>query len=199
MFVAMASPNAAHYSDLDPLKAYNFITTIGLWGTLMARLAIDRSRASRFVWRLIFATTTILALAGLFFVLGLPIDSRGASIYLRNIGLPVLLFQICLLVSSRHALAMRETAALLLALMVACGYFELLAIRSWLDLTNGWTYWDLASAARRQTVEFDREARASGMVIGDIVDFLSSSLFNTNLLNDLHIRVLRRPRPNFHP
>jgi hypothetical protein len=199
MFVAMASPLAAQYSDLDPLKAYNFITTIGLWGTLMARLAIDRSRASRFVWRMILATTAILALAGVFFVLGLPIDSRGASIYLRNIGLPVLLFQICLLVASRYALAMRETAALLLALMVACGYFELLAIRSWLDLTNGWTYWDLASAARRQTVEFDREARASGMVIGDIVDFLSSSLFNTNLLNDLHIRVVRLQGPNFHP
>jgi hypothetical protein len=199
MFVAMASVNAKEYSDLDPLKAYNFITTIGFWATLAARLALDRSRASPFLWRLIAATMAILALAGLFFVLGLPIDSRGASIYLRNIGLPVLLFQIGLLVSARHELMMRETAALLLGLMVACGYFELFAIHSWLDLTNGWTYWDMASAARRQTVEFDREARASGMVIGDIVDFLSSSLFNTNLLNDWQIRVVRLQGPNFHP
>ena len=199
MFVAMSSPHAVEYADLDPLKAYNFITTLGLWTTLTARLAIDRGRASPFVWRMILATMAILALAGIFFVLGLPIDSRGTSIYLRNIGLPVLLFQICLLVSSRYELAMRETAALLLALMLACGYCELLAIRSWLDLTNGWTYWDLASAARRQTVEFDRDARASGMVIGDTIDLLSSGLFNTNLLNDLHIKVVRLQGPNFHP
>jgi len=37
------------------------------------------------------------------------------------------------------------------------------------------------------------------MVIGDIVDFLSSSLFNTNLLNDWQIRVVRLQGPNFHP
>jgi hypothetical protein len=199
MFVAMASPSAAQYADLDPMKAYNFITTIGLWLTTMGRLAIERDRASRFVRRMIVATTAILALAGIFFVLGLPIDSRGASIYLRNIGLPILLFQTCLVVSSRCPLAMRETAALLLALMVACGYFELLAIRSWLDFTHGWTYWDLASAGRRQTLEFDREARASGMVIGDTIDLMSSSLFNTNLLGDLHIKVVRLQGPNFHP
>jgi hypothetical protein len=199
MFVAMASPYAAQYSDLDALKAYNFITTIGLWTTLTARLALDRGRASPFVWRMILASAAILALAGLFFILGLPIDSRGASIYLRNIGLPILLFQICLLVSSRYELAMRETAALMLGLMVACGYFELLAIRHWLDITNGWTYWDLASAARRQTVEFDREARTSGMVVGDTIDLLSTSLFNTSLLNDWHIRVVRLQGPNFHP
>ena len=199
MFVAMASPYAAQYSDLDPLKAYNFITTVGLWLTIMGRLAIGRDGASRFVWRMIFATTVILALAGIFFVMGLPIDSRGSTIYLRNIGLPILLFQICLLVASRRQLAMRETAALLLALMVACGYFELLAIRGWLDFTNGWTYWDLASAARRQSVEFDHDARVSGIVVGDTIDLMSASLFNTSLLGDLHIRVIRLQGPNFHP
>ena len=138
MFVAMTSPYTTQFTDLDPAKAYNFITTVGLWLTMMMRLVLGIDRVSPFVRRMILATTGILGLAAIFFLLGLPIDFRGSTIYMRNIGLPVLLFQACLLVASRHELAMRETATLLLALMVACGYVELLAIRSWLDFTNGW-------------------------------------------------------------
>lgn len=198
MFVAMTSPSVAQFSDLDAPKAYNFITTIGFWLTLAARLALGRIEVSPFVWRMILASGGILALAGIFFLLGLPLDSRGSTIYMRNIGLPVLLFQICLIVASRWELAMRQTAALLLALMVACGYFELLAIRSWLDFTNGWTYWDLAFAARRQSLDFDREARATGIVISNTLDLLTTSLFNTSLLSNLDIKVIRLQGPNFH-
>jgi hypothetical protein len=198
MFVAMSSRYAAQYADLDAPKAYNFVTTIGFWATLMARLALGRFRVSPFVWRMLLASGAILCLAGIFFLLGLPIDSRGSTIYMRNIGLPALLFQICVLVASRCELAMRQTAALLLALMVACGYCELLAIRGWLDFTNGWTYWDLAFAARRQSLDLEREARASGIVIGDTIDLLTTSLFNTSLLSNLDIRVVRLQGPNFH-
>jgi hypothetical protein len=197
-FVAMSSRYAAQFSDLDAPKAYNFITTIGFWLTLATRLVLGRIRVSPFVWRMILASAGILALAGIFFLLGLPIDSRGATIYMRNIGLPVLLFQICLLVASRCELAMRETAALLLALMVACGYFELLATRIWLDLTNGWTYWDLAFVARRQSLDFDRDARVSGLVVSNTLDLLTTSLFNTNLLSSWDIKVVRLQGPNFH-
>ncbi|MGA2794067.1 MAG: hypothetical protein ABSE69_11115 [Roseiarcus sp.] len=199
MFVAMASPYAAQYSDLDAMKAYDFVTTVGLWTTMAAGLLIGRDRVSPFVRRLLWATTAVLALAGAFFVLGLPLDARGSTIYLRNIGLPVLMFQICLLVASRRELAMRETAALLLALMVACGYFELLAISSWLDFTNGWTYWDLASTATRQSPDFAKDARSSGVVIGGTIDLLTTGLFNTSLLSDLQVRVVRLQGPNFHP
>jgi len=59
MFVAMASPYVAQYSDLDPMKAYNFITTVGFWLTLMARLALGLDRASPFLWRLVLATTAV--------------------------------------------------------------------------------------------------------------------------------------------
>jgi hypothetical protein len=199
MFVAMASPYVAQYSDLDPMKAYNFITTVGFWLTLMARLALGLDRASPFLWRLVLATTAVLALAGIFFVLGLSLDSRGATIYMRNIGLPVMLFQICLLVASRRALAMRETSAFLLAVLLACGYLELFATRTWLDFTNGWTYWDLASTANRQSVDFAKDARTSGVVITDTIQFLTTNLFNTALLSDLPLRVVRLQGPNFHP
>lgn len=198
-FIAMASPYATQYSDLDALKAYDFVTTAGLWATIMARLAVGRDRPSWFVRRMIVVTAAGLALAGVYFVLGLPIDSRGAAIYLRNIGLPILLFQICLLVASRRELPMRGIAALLLGMLVVCGYFELIAPRLWLDLTNGWTYWDLASAAQRQSVEFERDARASGAVVGDTLDLFATKLFNTDLLDDLHLSVVRLQGPNFHP
>lgn len=198
-FVAMASSYATQYSDLDAMKAYNFITTVGLWLAVMARLALGRDRASPFVWRMVLASAAILALAGVFFLLGLGVDSRGSTIYMRNIGLPVLLFQTCLVVASRHELAMRQTVALLLGLMIACGYVELLAIHAWLDFTNGWTYWDLASAISRRGANFDRDARASGIVAGDAIDFMTTTLFNTNLLGDLNVRVVRLQGPNFHP
>ena len=199
MFVAMASPYAAQISDLDAARAYNFVTAVGFWLTVMARLVLGLDQVSPFVLRMILATSCILGLAGIFFVLGLSIDFRGSTIYMRNIGLPVLLFQICLLVASRRQLAMRQTAGLLLALMVACGYVELLAIRNWLDFTNGRTYWELASTAMRQGPTFDANARATGIVVGDTIDFLTTDLFNSSLLGDLHIRVVRLQGPNFHP
>ena len=199
LFVALASPYAAQYSDLDALKAYDFATTVGFWLTLTGRLALGRDRMSPFVRRMVGATSVILALAGLFFLLGLAVDARGATIYLRNIALPVLMFQICLLVAARCRLPMPEAVALLLALMVGCGYFELLAVRSWLDLTHGWTYWDLATASQRQTLQFDRDARASGVVVSDAIDLFTTTLFNTDLLSGLNLSVVRLQGPNFHP
>jgi hypothetical protein len=198
-FVAMASSRVALFSDLDSMKAYDFLTTIGVWATIAGRVILGGVRLSPFVWRMVLASTGILVLAGVYFVAGLPIDARGATIYMRNLSLPALLFQVCLVVASRNAMAMRSTATLLLALMTICGYVELLAIERWLDVTNGWNYWDLASLAKRDARQFEQQARDTGEVITGTIDFLTSNLFNTNLLSDLDLRVVRLQGPNFHP
>src|SRR5579883_439600 len=199
MFVAMASSHATQFSDLDAMKVYDFVTTIGVWTAIAGRILIGKAEISPFLWRMILASTAILVLAGLYFVAGLPIDSRGAIIYMRNIGLPALLFQICLFVASRNPLAMRSAATLLLALLAICGYFELLDLDRWLDVTNGWHYWDLASLPNRDARQFERQARETGQVLTGTVDLLTGSLFNTDLLSGLDLQVVRLQGPNFHP
>jgi hypothetical protein len=199
MFVAMASPQVTVFSDLDPMKAYNFISTVAIWLTLAIRLALGRLRLSPFVWRLLMASSGVLALAGVFFIAGLAIDARGAAIYMRNLGLPILLFQVCLVIACRTPLTMREAVSALLAALVFCGYFELFALDWWLTLTNGWTYWTLASVVSHDPHEAERVARETGQVAVGVTDFLMSSLFNTNLLGDLKIMVVRLQGPNFHP
>ena len=79
MFVAMASTQAAEFTDLEPMKAYNFISTVAIWLTLAARLALGSIRLSPFAWRLLLASTGVLALAGIFFVAGLAVNPRGAE------------------------------------------------------------------------------------------------------------------------
>jgi hypothetical protein len=199
MFVAMASSYAMQFSDLDSMKAYNFVTTVGIWLTMAARIVAGRVALSSYVWRMLLATSAILALAGLYFLAGLAINARGSTIYLRNIGLPVLLFQIGIVVTSRHRLAMRETATFVLCLLTLCGYFELLAPETWLDFTNGWNYWDLGSLSVRDSRQFETAARETGLVAAGILDFLKSDFFNTNLLSDLDLRLVRLQGPNFHP
>jgi hypothetical protein len=199
MFVAMASPQVAAFSDLDPMKAYNFISTVAVWLTLSARLAVGRIRLSPFVWRLLLASTGVLALAGVFFLAGLAVNPRGAAIYMRDLGLPILLFQICLVIACRTPLSMLEAVGALLAALIVCGYSELFAIDWWLTLTNGWTYWNLASLTTHDPHEAERLARETGFVAVGVKDFLTSSLFNTNLLGNLDIRVVRLQGPNFHP
>jgi hypothetical protein len=198
-FVAMASSHVTQYSDLDAIKVYDFLTAIGVWTAMAARVLLGQARVSPFLWRMILASTGILVLAGLYFIAGLPIDARSAAVYMRNIGLPALLFQICLFVSSRNPLAMRSTASLLLMILAICGYFELLDMQHWLTLTGGWRYWDLATAANRDARVFDRLARETGQVMTGTVDFLTVTLFNSNLLTGLDIRVPRLQGPNFHP
>ncbi len=199
MFVAMASSRATQFSELDAMKVYDFLTTIGVWAAVASRVLFGYASVSPFLWRMILASTGILVLAGVYFIAGLPIDSRGAMIYMRNIGLPALLFQICLFVASRNPLAMRSIIGLLLALLTICGYFELLDLQRWLDLTNGWHYWDLASLTMRDARLFERQARETGLVITGTVDFLTGTLFNTNLLSGLGLQVVRLQGPNFHP
>jgi hypothetical protein len=198
-FVAMASSAVVEYSDLDSMKAYNFVTTIGVWLTLVARLLFERGPVSPFVRRMMIGSSIVIAIAGVYFVIGLAIDTRGAIIYMRNLCLPMILFQIGLIVAARHGAPTLSTIVVVLTMVLVCGYVELLWLEGWLDFTNGWTYWDLASAARRQTAESVRDARETGIVAATVVDLLTTNFLNSTLVSDLALRVVRLQGPNFHP
>jgi hypothetical protein len=198
MFVAMSSTQVAQYSDLDSIKAYNFIATATIWIILCARFLLNLRSASNFLIRMFFMTSVIGAIVGVFFVCGLTVDFRGSVIYMRNLILPVMLFQICLFVSSRNEIRLVPAMALVLGILLACGYLELLFVERWLDLINGWTYWDLASTARRAAPGFEQSARETGIVATSVLDLLTTRFLNTDLFG-LDLRVVRLQGPNLHP
>lgn len=198
-FVAMASVYARDSTDLEAMKIYSFLTSIGIWVVIAVRFVLTRHAASPFARRLMIVTTGILGLVGLYFLAGLPIDSRGATIYMRNVGLPILLFQVCFVVTSRHEFALGATVSSILVLLVACGYLEFFSLNSWLDLTHGWTYWAIAAKTQLIGPGAVRHAQESGFVVTGVADLLRSSFLNTNLLAGLDLTVVRLQGPNFHP
>ncbi|WP_165361200.1 hypothetical protein [Lichenibacterium ramalinae] len=197
-FVSYASAYVADVRSLDPMKSYNFVTTVGVWIVLAVRFVHLFGTTSPFVRRLTLWSAVALAVAVCYYVPGLLYDARGATIYLRNIVLPLMLFQICVNVGSRHPFHLDTVVVLILTTLLACGYFELFFIERWLDLTHGWSYLDLGFADRRASPMTVREAKETGAVVGTALDLLKTNLLNSNLLGDLGT-VTRIQGPNFHP
>ncbi len=198
VFVSIASVNYADIHDLDPMKSYNFVTTVVMWLVVMAGF-LNRWRSfSSFTRRMIFASCALLAVYGVYFLAGLPINPRSAVVYLRNIGTPILLFQMFLVVAARHELALPRIVAVLLGLMIGAGYVEFLAHDLWLDLTNGWHYLALSYADNASSLKTLDEANRSGVVPVNLVDYGRTDLFNSPLFAALHLTVLRLEGPNLH-
>ncbi len=198
VFVSIASVNYTDIHDLDPIKSYNFVTTVVIWLVVMARF-LNRWRSfSPFTRRMIFTSCGLLAIYGVYFLVGVLINPRSAVVYMRNIATPILLFQMFLVVSARHELALPRIVAILLGLMIGAGYFEFLAHDLWLDLTNGWHYLTLSYADNASSVKTLQEAERSGVVPVNLVDYGRTDLFNSPLFAALHVTVLRLEGPNLH-
>ena len=198
VFVAYASAYVADQRSLDPMKSYNFVTTVGIWFVVMVRFVHLYGRTSPFVRRLTLAAAAALAVTVCYYIPGLLFDARGATIYLRNIALPLILFQICVNVGSRHVFHLDAVVVIVLSILLASGYFELFFIERWLDLTHGWAYLDLGFADRRASPMTVRDAKETGAVIGTTLDLLKTNLFNSGLFSDLGA-ITRIQGPNFHP
>lgn len=197
-FVAYASAYVLDNASLDPMKSFNFVTTVGVWLAMAIRFVLTYRTASPFVRRLVVASCAVLAITGCYYVPGLFFDARGATIYLRNIALPLMLFQICLCVGSRHRFNLGTAAVILLGVLLTCGYFELFFVERWFDLTHGWSYIDLGYADRRANPLTVREARETGAVVGTTLDILKTNFLNTGVFGDLGT-ITRIQGPNFHP
>ena len=198
-FVAYASAYVAEAASLDAMKSYNFVTTVGIWAVLALRFVHRYRDTSPFVRRLTVFSGLALLVTGCYYVPGLAFDARGATIYLRNIALPLMLFQIAVNVGSRHRFDLGTAVALLLGGILACGYAELFFTERWLDLTHGWDYLDLGFAPSRQNPTYLRDLKQTGSVIGNPIDIMRTQFLNTGFLGDLGITVVRLQGPNFHP
>ena len=198
VFVSIASVNYTDIHDLDPIKSYNFVTTVVMWLVVMAGFLNERRSFSPFARRMIFASCAVLAIYGVYFLVGVLINPRSAVVYMRNIGTPILLFQMFLIVAARHELALPRIVTVLLGLMIGAGYVEALAHDLWLDLTNGWHYLALSYADNASSLKTLEEANRSGVVPVNLVDYGRTDLFNSPLFAALHVTVLRLEGPNLH-
>lgn len=198
IFAALVSPQFSEYSEIEILKSYSFVTTVACYLSVAYGFLTATATFSTFIQRLIYASMAVLLVVGVYFVLGLAINPRNATVYFRNIGLPIIFFQIFLVVSAKHRLPMPQIALVLLSLVMVCSYFELFWIEGWLSLTNGWTYLNLFTAKRLTNLDEIRVAKESGAVIANVLDYSRATLLNTTLTQDLGLYVQRLIGPNFN-
>lgn len=199
VFVSLTSPLFSDPADLEPLKSYSFITAIVIWLTIASSYLTQQERQSPFVRRLIFGSLIVLFIVGVYFLAGLAINPRNAAVYVRNIGQPILFFQMFLIVASRHELALPTIVSILLVAVSICGYLEVFAIDFWFYITNGQRALELAYANRLTSVTEIKAAQDSGVVITSLFDYMTTDFLNLNVLQSLNIRFKRLQGPHLHP
>lgn len=197
-FAALLSWHVEEYADIEVIKSYSFLTTVICWLYLAVAFAQAPSAYSPFIRKLIYASIALLGVVGVYFVLGLAVNPRNATVYLRNIGLPIFLFQIFLLIGAKHRINLPSMLAIILVAVGICGYIELFALDGWLTMTNGWRYLTLFSAKRLVNLDEIRRAAQEGRVVTNVLDYTKSELFNTSLTRSLDLHVQRLQGPGFN-
>lgn len=199
VFVSIFSPLfVSDPSQLEFVKGYNFLTCVLLWLVSFVTYMARRRRHTPEVQRWMRASTWVLVAIGVYVAVGLLQDPKAAAIYLRNIVLPYLLFQIALLTASSYRLRLTPLLVTIAVMFIGCGLFEFAFRETWLALTNGWTYWSLDGLKTMEAGVWERQMRSSGLVFVDLLDRFKVSFFNTPLLEPLGLTttVLRIFGPN---
>jgi hypothetical protein len=196
LFVSIFSP-IIEISQLEIIKGYNFLVCAVMWATATTVFLFRYSLAAPAVKRFMMYGFAVFAVIGGYYLIGLTQDALAATIYLRNIVLPLFLFQLSLLTAS--VFKTRATPAIIAigAVAILCGYFELIFRDAWLDVTNGHAYWQFDEIKATESGQWERQMRATGDVLVSLQDRFKFSLFNTPLLEGLGLsEVLRVFGPN---
>lgn len=200
LFVSILSSYLSGPSELEFVKGYNFLLCSVMWlGTLALYLLRQRNRSAevnRIMWWGIFTLATVM----LYFVIGFVQNPLAASIYLRNIVLPVFLFQLALLTTSTFEVRITPFLAAIGIALLFCGYLEFLFRDFWLAVTNGYTFWHFDELKATHSGVWEAEMRATGNVPVELKDRFRFSFLNTPLLEDLGLsNILRIFGPNMSP
>ena len=198
-FISLASTRVHSAAELIPMKSYDFLIAVCVWLVIAAPFFFQRRVNSPLVRNLFYLGCLILLVATVYFLLGLRYNARNSVIYMRNVSTPVMLFQICLLCSCRHAIPMRTISTVILCLLIVCGYMELLDRKLWLDVTNGWRYFDLSLASQMYDPYLIKQMQQGGIVVANPLDLLKTNFLNMNLFGQLGYQIVRLQGPNFHP
>jgi hypothetical protein len=104
LFVSLLSPNFVDINQLDPLKGYSILTIFSIWALMSGSFLRCASRHSPFVRQLFVAATAMIGIISIYFFFGLGVNSRNAIFYMRNLSMPLVLFQVFLVIACRRRL-----------------------------------------------------------------------------------------------
>ena len=200
LFVSVLSSYLSSPSELEFVKGYNFLLCSVMWLGTLALYLLRRRNHSNEVNRIMWWGIVALATVMLYFVIGFVQNPLAASIYLRNIVLPLFLFQLALLTTATFEVRITPFLVAVGVALLLCGYLELMFRDFWLELTNGYTFWRFDELKATHSGVWEAEMRATGNVPVELKDRFRFSFLNTPLLEDLGLSdILRIFGPNMSP
>ena len=198
-FVALASPSIDTASSFNIVRGYNFIILCGAWSTSVLMYLLYFKGQNSELDRLSNLVFILIAVIGVYFVIGFVQNPLGAVIYLRSVASAVMLFQVCLIVFGFFNPRFTPVITILTLAIILIGYVELFFADEWNRLINGETFWELSNVDARDSLLWDRDAAERGVVVKSVFDGFTVILFNTPLLADFKIVIRRLLGPNLHP
>jgi hypothetical protein len=200
LFVSILSSFVSSPSELDFIKGYNFLVCSVMWLATLAFYVLNQRPYSTEVNRIMRWSIFALATVGLYFAFGLTQNGQAASIYLRNIVLPLFLFQLSLLTAATYEVRVTPFLLTLSVLLIFCGYIEFAFRDFWLAITNGYTFWGFDELKATRSGAWEAEMRLTGNVPVDLKDRFSFDFLNTPLLEGFGLsKILRIFGPNMSP
>jgi hypothetical protein len=200
LFVSMLSSFVSSPSELDFIKGYNFLVCSVMWSGALGFYLLNGRTISDGLNRIMRWGIFTLAIVGVYFALGLVQNGQAASIYLRNIVLPIFLFQLSLLTAASWQVRITPFLVTLAVLLLLCGYIEFAFRDFWLAVTNGYAFWSFDELKATRSGAWEAEMRLTGYVPVDLKDRFSFDFLNTPLLEELGLsRMLRIFGPNMSP
>ena len=197
-FVSLAANSIVSADDFNIVRGYNFVILSVTWLVVTATFLKDWRQRNRALDPFIRVLVVVFAILGTYFLIGFALYGITAVVYLRNIVTPLLLFQICMLAFVRQPIRLGQAMTVLSVLLVICGFVEFFQRELWLDLTNGYAFWERSQGANYVTMAYDKAFEQTGVVPTGLLDSFSITLFNSPLLEDFDIRIMRLFGPNMH-
>jgi hypothetical protein len=200
LFVSILSPLVPLPSDLDFIKGYNFLICSVMWLATFGLYVLGQRNQSAEVNRIMRWGVVTLAVVSLYFAIGFSQNGQPAAVYLRNIVLPLFLFQLSLLSAATYEVRITPFLATVAVILISCGYIEFAFRDFWLAVTNGYTFWGFDELKATHSGVWEAEMRATGNVPVDLKDRFSFDFLNTPLLEGFGLsKMLRINGPNMHP
>ena len=197
LFVSILSPLISVPSDLDFIKGYNFLVCSVMWLTTFGLYVFGQRNRSAEINRIMLWGVVTLAVVALYFAIGFVENGQAASVYLRNIVLPLFLFQLSLLTAATYEVRATPFLVALAVILIVCGYVEFAFRDVWLAITNGYTFWGFDELKATHSGVWEAEMRATGNVPVDLKDRFSFDFLNTPLLEGFGLsKILRIHGPN---
>lgn len=198
LIVSLLANHIQTADDFDMIRAYNFFLLCVTWLTLSVIFLSRRQSYPPALIPFLKISIATLVVIGIYFVIGFAIYGVAAIASLRNLATPLLFFQICLVVFSSHPARLGPAMTASAILVILCGAMEFLYRKAWLHYTNGETYWSLAGGSNWETLAYDKQASRTGEVVTTLSDTFIIDFFNSPLLSDLGIEMMRMFGPNMH-